>query len=181
MLYGPGRWRRVCGTHPGSWESCLRNNNGSDPSTSSASSSAPCLRLCGPLTGKLTDERVERLLSLAGPNMRSFVVNDAALAFTGKGCFDSYARLAIAAQVGSGSVGSTTTSGALELNVSVNNREVAPTLRTLDLRRCPGVTGKRVIQFLSLLRIDRAAKEDRLAGGGLVYHCSTFPAQVEYL
>ena len=73
-------WRRVCGNHPGSWETCLGDDNdGGD--------SAPCLRLCGPLAGKLTNKRVARLLSLAGPSLRILVVNDAALSFTGKGFF----------------------------------------------------------------------------------------------
>ena len=160
-MQGPGAWRRVCGTHPGSWEACLCDNDKND-----GGDSAPCLRLCGPLAGKLTNERVRRLLSLAGPNLRSLIVNDAALAFTGKSS-SNYARVVIAAQGGSDGVSSTTTTGALGVTTSADNLEGAPLLRTLDLRRCPGITGKRVIQFLSLLRIDCAPQEVRLAGGCL--------------
>jgi len=113
------------------------------------------LSMSGDLAARLTDARFLRVLRRAGPNLRSLVVNDAHAAFTGEG-MRSYAALVVDEAPG----------GALEVagqHHGFPTRDLAfARIHTLDLSRCPGVTGSAVIGILHQLCIHVAPMGERL-------------------
>ena len=125
------------------------------------------LTLTGDLAARLTDARVVRVLRRAGPNLRSLVVNGAPSAFTGEGLV-AYAAHTEDTQWG-GFTRETRTLGAALYCMGFCDRARAPSdppafprLQTLDLSRCPGVTGPAVLGLLHQLRIRDAPKAERL-------------------
>ena len=107
------------------------------------------LGLSGDLAARLTDARFRQVLRRAGPNLRSLVINDAPAAFTGDG-LHAYAALVDEARGGGVVAGLPTPDPA------------SPLLQTLDLARCPGVTGSAILDLLRQLRIHDAPKAGRL-------------------
>jgi len=111
------------------------------------------LTLSGDLAARLTDARVVLVLRRAGPNLRSLVVNDAPAAFTGEG-LSAYVVAVDEAQGGAppgvADAAPPTFDAAFER------------LQTLNLRRCPGVTGHARLNLLSRLHIHDAPKEERM-------------------
>jgi hypothetical protein len=101
------------------------------------------------LAARLTDARLFRLLRRAGPNLRTLVVNGAPAAFTGEGL------VAFAAHTDA------TPWGGFAPRTPSDSPAFAR-LQTLDLSRCPGVTGPAVLGLLHQLRIRDAPKAERL-------------------
>jgi hypothetical protein len=104
------------------------------------------LTLSGDLAARLTDARVTLVLRRVGPSLRSLVVNGAPAAFTGVGLV-AY------------------TDEALRCGGFATRALSDPAfarLQTLDLSRCPGVTGIAVLGLLHRLRIHHAPKAERL-------------------
>ena len=114
------------------------------------------LTVSGDLAARLTDARFRRLLRRAGPNLRSLVINGAPPAFTGDG-LRAYAALIHEAQ-GQGEVAA----AAAALPNLPTPHQAPPRLQTLDLARCPGVTGRAVLVLLRQLHIHDAPKAARL-------------------
>ena len=98
------------------------------------------LTLTGDLAARLTNVRFEHVLRRAGPNLRSLVVNDAPAAFTEVGLI-SYAALVHEAREG------------VLAGLPTTPDTPFTWLQTLDLSRCPGVTGSAVLVFLRQLRM----------------------------
>jgi hypothetical protein len=131
-------WRAV-GQTPGVWQS-------------------QDLAVSGALAARLTDARFRQVLRRAGPNLRSLVINDASTAFTGVG-LRSYAALVDEARGRGGATGVGVAEGP---GFSSSSHDlVLGRLQTLDLRRCPGVTGRAVLGLLTQLRIHDAPKVAR--------------------
>jgi hypothetical protein len=113
------------------------------------------LTVSGALAAKLTNARFVQLLRRAGPNIRSLVINDAAASFTDTGLLQAYGAhivevLGQPQRLPGGSLWRPTPGQAL-----------AP-LQTLDLSRCPGVSGRAVLCLLKRLRLRELPKEERL-------------------
>jgi len=107
------------------------------------------LTLSGALAARLTDARLCHVLRRAGSNLRSLVINDAPDTFTGDGLF-SYAALVDVAR------------GRAEVAGLPCPDPAFGRLQTLDLARCPGVTGRAVVGLLRQLRIHDTPKAQRL-------------------
>jgi hypothetical protein len=108
------------------------------------------LTLTGDLAARLTDSRVVRVLRRAGPDLRSLVVTGAAAVFTGTGLV-AYATHTDDTHWGD-LTRETCTLGSALCCVGFCDRARAPSdppafprLQTLDLSRCPGVTGAAVL------------------------------------
>jgi hypothetical protein len=111
------------------------------------------LILTGDLAARLTDARARHVLRRAGTNLRSLVVNDAPAGFTGEGLRASLVHEA--------------RRGAPAGVAQVHGLPTPPApafvrLQTLDLRRCPGVTGGVIIGIMRDLRIHDVPKAERL-------------------
>ena len=119
------------------------------------------LSMSGDLATRLTDARVCQVLRRAGPNLRSLVLNDAPVAFTGEG-LRSYAALVLHALAG----GAPSAPGGAEEHLlptpAPRPNPAFARLQSLDLSRCPGVTGRVVFELLTQLRIHKAPKAARL-------------------
>ena len=114
------------------------------------------LIISGDLAARLTDASFYQVLRRAGPNLLSLVVNAAPAAFTGEG-LSSYAAFLYEAR-GAGGVEVAEGPGGLP-----STHELAlGQLNSLDLRRCPGVTGTAVLFLLCKLRTADAPKVERL-------------------
>jgi hypothetical protein len=102
------------------------------------------LTLSGDLAARLTDARVRHVLRRAGPNLRSLTVNDAPAAFTGDGLFAYAARVDVARGRG----------GVVVAGLPAPDDDPAfGRLQTLDLSRCPGVTGRALHSSASQLNV----------------------------
>ena len=113
----------------------------------------------GALGAKLTDARVARLLTYAGPNLRSLAIRDASVEFTGGGLCSHLTNT-------NNSTQSPPLLGDADGDGEIGDHQLGDAfcskLVDLDMRHCPGLRPRRVLDFLR--RILSRPKASRLVG-----------------